>query len=227
VGRGRSGGDDRTTVVRHARAGRAGALPDGTNPTDPVGSFPHIPYYAIGCTLDAIQAESLDGRMSVEVFGHSAGGRPMYLVTINQLATNDQRKAFQNWQKLRGDALDDRRRPRDASPSSGNDFKVPIFIQSAIHGNEYEGVDATMPPHQPTRDDAVRHRSLGRQRPRPRDRRRQHRPKSGRPGAEPAPTATGSTSTVTSSRSRSPRYRRPCRVMQKWLFPDMLDQPAT
>ena len=74
----------------------AGALPDGTNPTDPVGSFPHIPYYSIGCTLDAIQAESLDGRMSVEVFGHSAGGRPMYLVTINQLATNDQRKAFQS-----------------------------------------------------------------------------------------------------------------------------------
>ena len=34
----------------------AGALPDGSNPTDPVGSFPHIPYYAIGCTLDAIKA---------------------------------------------------------------------------------------------------------------------------------------------------------------------------
>ena len=28
------------------------ALPDGTLPTDPVGSYPHIPWYAIGCTLD-------------------------------------------------------------------------------------------------------------------------------------------------------------------------------
>src|SRR5215218_3340901 len=85
----------------------AGALPDGTNPTDPPGNFPHIPYYAIGCTLDAIKAESLDGRMSVQVFGHSARGRPMYLVTINQLATHDQQKAFQNWEKIHADALDD------------------------------------------------------------------------------------------------------------------------
>ena len=29
----------------------AAALPDGSLPTHPVGSFPHIPYYAIGCTL--------------------------------------------------------------------------------------------------------------------------------------------------------------------------------
>ena len=78
----------------------AGALPDGTNPTDPPGSFAHIPYYAIGCTLNAIEAERLDGRMSVEVFGHSAAGRPMYLVTINQLTTDQQQRDFKNWQKL-------------------------------------------------------------------------------------------------------------------------------
>jgi hypothetical protein len=120
----------------------AGALPDGSNPTDPPGSFAHVPYYAIGCTLDAIQAESLDGRMSVQVFGHSAGGRPMYLVTINQLVTHDQQKDFQNWEKIRGDALTD---PEKAQKRLGkSDFKIPIFIQSAIHGNEYEGVDAMM-----------------------------------------------------------------------------------
>ena len=39
----------------------AGNLPDGTSPTHPNGSFPHIPYYAIGCTLDNIAAAS-DGR---------------------------------------------------------------------------------------------------------------------------------------------------------------------
>src|SRR5918998_1622651 len=65
----------------------AGALPDGSSPSHPAGSFPHIPYYAIGCTLDAIKAESIGDRMSVRVFGHSAQGRPMYLVTINALET--------------------------------------------------------------------------------------------------------------------------------------------
>ena len=35
-------------------------------------SFPHIPFYAIGCTLADIQSRSLDGRMSLEVHGSSA-----------------------------------------------------------------------------------------------------------------------------------------------------------
>ena len=122
----------------------AGALPDGTNPGDPVGSFQHIPYYAIGCTLNAIKAESLDGRMSVEVFGRSAAGRPMYLVTINQLATNQQRHDFHNWEKLRGDALTDPAKAQKKLAKLGGELKIPIFIQSAIHGSEYEGVDASM-----------------------------------------------------------------------------------
>jgi hypothetical protein len=122
----------------------AGALPDGTNPGDPVGSFPHIPYYAIGCTLDAIKAESLDGRMSVKVFGHSAAGRRMYLVTINQLATNEQKRDFHNWEKLRADALTDPAKAQKKLAKLGGELKIPIFIQAAIHGNEYEGVDASM-----------------------------------------------------------------------------------
>ena len=79
-------------MVRNARARRAGALPDGSNPTDPPGSFPHIPYYAIGCTLDEIQSRSLDGRMAVQVIGQSAAGRAMYLVTINELEDHDSRR---------------------------------------------------------------------------------------------------------------------------------------
>src|SRR5215207_7663974 len=79
----------------------AGALPDGSDPAHPVGSFPHIPYYAIGCTLDKIKAESRDERMKVEVFGHSALGRPMYLVTINSTKTKDQREDFKNWEQVR------------------------------------------------------------------------------------------------------------------------------
>ena len=62
------------------------ALPDGTDPTHPVGSFPHIPWYAFACTLEDIQSRS-DGRMDVKVIGPSALGRDLYLVTINALDT--------------------------------------------------------------------------------------------------------------------------------------------
>jgi hypothetical protein len=122
----------------------AGALPDGSNPNDPAGSFPHIPYYAIGCTLDKIKAESIPNRMSLRVFGHSALGRPMYLVTINALETPNQRRDSERWSKLRRLALEDPAKAIGELTSYGDDVKVPIFIQSAIHGNEYEGVDASM-----------------------------------------------------------------------------------
>ena len=64
----------------------AESLPDGSNPGDPVGSFPHIPVYAFACTLADIQARS-NGRMAVKVFGQSALGHDLYLVTINALDT--------------------------------------------------------------------------------------------------------------------------------------------
>ncbi len=118
-------------------------LPDGTDPTDPPGSFPHIPYYAIGCTLESI-AEQSDGRMTVEVVGQSATGRDMYLVTINALDTRDQREAYRNWRDIRKDALDNPSKAQKMLRRAGDDVKIPIFIQSGIHGNEYEGVDAAM-----------------------------------------------------------------------------------
>ncbi|OGO39017.1 MAG: hypothetical protein A2W35_15250 [Chloroflexi bacterium RBG_16_57_11] len=119
----------------------AGSLPDGSDPSHPAGSFPHIPYYAIGCTLAEIQARS-NGRMEVEVLGQSALGRDMYLVTINALDTPQQRKDFQTWQNIRKIALTEPQRAQDMLDRAGGDVKVPIFIQSGIHGNESEGVDA-------------------------------------------------------------------------------------
>lgn len=121
----------------------AASLPDGTSVSHPVGSFPHIPWYAIGCTLDSIQAQS-GGRMTVEVIGQSALGRDMYKVTINALETQAQRKNFANWQKVRRDALDDPAKAQKFVAKFEGDVKIPIFIQSGIHGNEYEGVDAAM-----------------------------------------------------------------------------------
>jgi hypothetical protein len=172
----------------------AGALPDGSDPSHPAGSFPHIPYYAIGCTLDAIKKESRDGRMKVEVIGKSAQGRALYLVTINQLKTRDQKDAFEEWQDVRELALDDPARAIRTLSRSRDDVKVPLFIQSGIHGNEYEGVDAMI--RRSTRSSTTRSWCSTWC--------------TTRTAAPPAcvPTATASTSTATSSRSRSRRRRR-------------------
>jgi Zinc carboxypeptidase len=116
-------------------------LPDGTDPADPPGSFPHIPYYAIGCTLEDIASRS-EGRMEIEVIGQSAGGHDMYKVTINALGTNAQRNGDARLRQVIELA---QRNPRRAQELiERRDMKVPIFVQGSIHGNEYEGVDAVM-----------------------------------------------------------------------------------
>jgi hypothetical protein len=116
----------------------AAALPS-TGPHN----FPHIPYYAIGCTLDRIAAES-DGRMKVEVIGQSALGRDMYLVTINELETRAQRSDFRNWQRIRRLALEDPEEAQEVLQRVGDSVKIPLYIQGGIHGDEYEGVDSNM-----------------------------------------------------------------------------------
>jgi hypothetical protein len=113
-------------------------------PSDPPLNFPHIPYYAVGCTLERIEAESDAGRMEVDVIGQSATGRDLYLVTINELDTRQQQKAFDNWEKIRRHALDDPARAQRALREFDGQVKVPIYIQGGIHGDEYEGVDANM-----------------------------------------------------------------------------------
>ena len=159
-------------------------LPDGTDPADPAGSFPHIPYYAIGCTLESIEAES-DGRMTVEVVeDQSAGGRDMYAVTINALDTRAQQRSYARLERLAGLAW---RNPRRAQQLiERRDAKVPLFIQGGIHGNEYEGVDASMRfierlATTPYGTDPARGR-----RPRPRGGRLQPDPEPGRQGRRDA-----------------------------------------
>jgi hypothetical protein len=119
----------------------AGNLPDGSDPAHPVGSFPHIPYYAIECTLEEIQALS-NGRMEIETIGQSALGRDMFLVTFNVTDTDEQRKAALNWQQIRQDAVENPQKAQDALATFGDEVKIPVYIQGAIHGNEYEGVES-------------------------------------------------------------------------------------
>ena len=68
-------------------------------------------------------------------------------MVINALETSQQRKDHRNWLDIHEDALKD---PKYAQRQIGSflkydrDFKIPIFVQAAIHGNEYEGADASM-----------------------------------------------------------------------------------
>ena len=82
--------------------------------------------------------------MTVEVNGQSALGRDKYLVTINALDTSSQRR---DTQLAADSALSQSRIPRGRSnllDRAGGRVKVPLFIQGGIHGNEFEGVDASM-----------------------------------------------------------------------------------
>jgi hypothetical protein len=107
-------------------------------------SFPHIPVYAIGCTLADIQSRSLDGRMSLEVHGSSATGRPLYKVVINQLQTDAQQASFDHWTTVRRQALSNPAAAQRQLRGWSDRVKVPLYVQGGIHGNEYEGVDANM-----------------------------------------------------------------------------------
>jgi Zinc carboxypeptidase len=121
-----------------------GGYPNGTGATDPVGSYPHIPWYAISCTLEDIQSRQVGNRMTFEVTGQSALGRDMYAVVINALDTETQRKDFKRWKKLRKIELTNPAKAQRRLAHWGDDFKIPLFIQAGIHGNESEGIDADL-----------------------------------------------------------------------------------
>ena len=121
----------------------AANLPDGSSPSHPEGSFPHIPYYAIRCTLDDIAARS-NGRMTVAVIGQSALGRDQFGVVINDLSTRKQRRNYANWRDVRKVMLKNPRHAMQHLAQHGSRIKVPIYVQGGIHGNEYEGVDAAI-----------------------------------------------------------------------------------
>ena len=121
----------------------AEALPDGTEAGDPEGSFPHIPHYAVGCTLRDIERRS-NGRMDVAVIGESVNGRAMYSVVINELRTSRQRRDYLGWLGVRSLMLGSPNAALKLARALDDDVKVPILVQGSIHGNEYEGVDSVL-----------------------------------------------------------------------------------
>ncbi|CAL9434727.1 M14 family zinc carboxypeptidase [Streptomyces sp. enrichment culture] len=111
------------------------------DPVDPADRSPKlglVPYHGIAPRLNALQA--LGDRVSVEVAGRSAGGRRLFLVTVtapeSPARTREQERMRELIERAPEAAAED---PRIAAA-----YKTPVFFNSNIHGNEWEGTDAAL-----------------------------------------------------------------------------------
>ncbi|MEU1253777.1 M14 family zinc carboxypeptidase [Streptomyces chartreusis] len=112
--------------------------PDPENPADRSIKLGLAPYHSIAPKLNALQA--LGDRVSVEVAGRSAGGHRLYLVTVTAPESARQARAQARMRELIENA------PALAAKSPGikRDYKAPVFLNNNIHGNEWEGTDASL-----------------------------------------------------------------------------------
>ncbi|GGS94087.1 M14 family zinc carboxypeptidase [Streptomyces chromofuscus] len=111
---------------------------DPVNPADKSLKLGLTPYHAIAPKLNALQR--LGDRVSVEVAGHSAGGHRLHLVTVTAPETARQAGEQARMRELVENA------PAVAArdPRVKAAYKTPVFVNSNIHGNEWEGTDASL-----------------------------------------------------------------------------------
>ena len=100
--------------------------------------YDSILYCEIGPRLREIDQNS--NRIKVEVIGQSAGGRDLYLVT---LSAPEAMGRLGRYQAIRHTMLEDPEAAQAMIEKFG-DFKVPVFINGSIHGDENPGVDAAI-----------------------------------------------------------------------------------
>jgi hypothetical protein len=112
--------------------------PDPENPADRSIKLGLTPYHAIAPKLNALQ--KLGDRVSVEVAGRSAGGHRLYLVTVTAPETARQARAQERMRELIENAP--ARAAEDPAVRAG--YKAPVFFNNNIHGNEWEGTDASL-----------------------------------------------------------------------------------
>ncbi|MEU9188189.1 M14 family zinc carboxypeptidase [Streptomyces sp. NPDC048484] len=112
--------------------------PDPDNPADKSVKLGLTPYHAIAPKLNALQR--LGDRVSVEIAGRSAGGHRLYLVTVTAPESTRQARAQERMRELIENA------PAAAAKDSSvkRDYKTPVFFNNNIHGNEWEGTDASL-----------------------------------------------------------------------------------
>jgi len=109
--------------------------PEEENPSP---YYDSILYSEIAPKLREIEVNS--NRVKVEVIGQSAGGRDLFLVT---LSAPEAMGRLGQYQAIRQTMLKDPEKAQEMIDKFG-DFKVPVFINGSIHGNEYPGTDAAI-----------------------------------------------------------------------------------
>ncbi|MEU9322638.1 M14 family zinc carboxypeptidase [Streptomyces canus] len=112
--------------------------PDPVNPADKSVKLGLTPYHAIAPRLNALQG--LGDRVSVEVAGRSAGGHRLYLVTVTAPETTAQARAQERMRELIESAPASAAKSREIKAG----YKAPVFFNNNIHGNEWEGTDASL-----------------------------------------------------------------------------------
>ncbi len=134
-------------VLLLATAGMASAAQPATvgnwwdvtpEPEVPSSSYDSILYSEIAPRLRQIEMTS--NRVRVDVIGQSAGGRNLFLVTISDPQAQGR---LGQYQAIRQSMIRDPEHAQEMIDKFG-DFKVPVFINGSIHGNEYPGTDAAM-----------------------------------------------------------------------------------
>ena len=110
-------------------------VPEEENPSP---DYDSILYSEIAPRLREIEVNS--NRVKVEVIGQSAGGRNLFLVT---LSAPEAMGRLGRYQAIRHTMLNDPEKAQSMIDKFG-DFKVPVYINGSIHGNEYPGVDAVI-----------------------------------------------------------------------------------
>ncbi|WP_291418200.1 M14 family zinc carboxypeptidase [Actinophytocola sp.] len=108
------------------------------DPSDKTIKLGLTPYHAIAPALNELQDRS--DRVSVEIAGRSGLGRDLYRVTLTAPERASQTRQQDAWRELIED--DPARAARDKKLE--RDYKVPVWINNNIHGNEWEGTDAAL-----------------------------------------------------------------------------------
>ncbi|GLW08665.1 hypothetical protein Misp01_37950 [Microtetraspora sp. NBRC 13810] len=97
-----------------------------------------MPYHGIAGRLNDLQRRS--DRISVEVIGRSSQGRDLYLVTVTEPESGKEaRRQEEMRERIEHDAA---KAAKDRKLAE--DYKVPLFVNGNIHGNEWEGTDAIL-----------------------------------------------------------------------------------
>jgi hypothetical protein len=107
--------------------------PEEENPSP---DYDSILYSEIAPRLHEITKNSR--RVMVKIMGQSASGRDLYLAIV--AAPGDEGR-FGHYQKLRRLMIHNPEKAQEMIEVF-DDFKVPVFINGSIHGNEYPGTDA-------------------------------------------------------------------------------------